>query len=160
MIPLNAKPSAGFRFSDWSPNVTNPADIATTVFMDTSKTVTVNFVACACATDVSNSIGVTLRDPPDSPITQDVHLVTLTNNSPATIRGPISLVLDNLTENVTLSNASGSTILMLPADSGYVNAPVPQLAPGHSTTFPLLFVNPDNVPITYTTRVLTGPGSR
>ena len=49
---------------------------------------------------------------------------------------------------------------MLLANSGHVNAPVPQLALGHHTTFPLLFVNPDNVPITYTTRVLTGPGSR
>ena len=60
--------------------------------MDTSKTVTASFVACVCAADVSNSVVVTRRDAPDCPITQEIHMVTLTNISAATIKGPVSLV--------------------------------------------------------------------
>jgi hypothetical protein len=159
VIPVKATPNPGFRFTGWSPNVTDPAKLSTTVFMDTSQTVTANFQACACAVDVSTSIGIRISDALGSTHHQ-VQIATLTNNSANTISGPFSLVLDNLTDNVTLSNASGSTLLMVPAGSPYIDAPLKQLKPGQWTTFTLLFANPDGADFSYTTRVLAGPGAR
>jgi hypothetical protein len=160
VIPLKATPGPGFRFTDWSSNVANPGKISTTVFMNASQTVTANFAVCACANDVSGSVDVTMRDPIDQNTKRYVQIVTLTNNSSGTIAGPISLVLDDLPEGVMLSNLSGYTSLMLPAGSAYIDTPVPQLAPGQSITFPLLFTNPGRIPLSLMTRVLAHSGSR
>jgi hypothetical protein len=101
-----------------------------------------------------------MRDPIDQNTKRYVQIVTLTNNSSGTIAGPISLVLDDLPEGVMLSNLSGYTSLMLPAGSAYIDTPVPQLAPGQSITFPLLFTNPGRIPLSLMTRVLAHSGSR
>jgi len=96
--------------------------------------------------------GVTLN-----PITKRyVQTVTLTNNSAATLSGPISLVLNALTAGVTLWNASGTTNLMLPAGSSYINAAT-NLAPGQSIALQLQFTNSGNVAFSYSPRVLAGP---
>jgi hypothetical protein len=84
--------------------------------------------------------------------------VTITNASAAAIVGPISLVLDNLSVNATLLNASGTTQWLVPLGSPYVNA-ANGLAPGGSVTLGLQFADPTNAAITYTTRVLAGPGA-
>jgi hypothetical protein len=95
-----------------------------------------------------------------NPITRRyVQTVTLKNNSAATITGPISLVLDNLSPNVTLYNASGTTNLVTPAGSPYINANV-NLAPGVSVTVQLQFTNPGNIVFDYVPRVLAGTGAR
>lgn len=160
VIALTATPSAGFRFSDWSPNVTDPADPSTTVFMDVSKTVVANFVLCTCATDVTSAVGMTYSGVTLNPITRRyVQTVTMKNNTASAITGPLSLVLDNLTANVTLFNPAGTTDAMQPAGSPYVNASV-NLAPGQSVGVQLQFVNPGNIPFTYQARVLAGPGLR
>jgi List-Bact-rpt repeat protein len=160
VVALTAIPSAGYRFTDWSANVVTPGAISTTVVMSASQTVTAHFAACTCAVDPGKSIAVTLRDVPDHETGPDVWLATLTNNSAAAIVGPISLVFDNLSAGVTLSNATGSTALMLPGGSPYIDAALLRLAPGQSIMFPVLFTNPDNVAFTYDTRVLVGAGSR
>jgi len=90
----------------------------------------------------------------------DVQIVTLKNNTAATNAGPISLVLDDLSENVTLSNISGYTALMLPADSVYIDIPLHSLTPGQTLTIPLVFANPDGIDVTFDIRVLAGPDSR
>lgn len=160
VIPLRATPNAGFRFTDWSSNVTDPLSATTTVFMDATKTVTAYFALCACAVDVTSSIKITLRDVEDNGSTR-VILVTMTNISSSTIDGPISLVLDNLPAGVMLVHATGATALMAPANSPYIDAPARSLEPGRSTRFPLLFEGTTvDEPVIFDTRVLTGPGAR
>ena len=160
VVALRATPSAGYRFTDWSQNVTSPGDPSTTVFMNASQTVTANFAACACAADVTSAIGVTYGSVTVNRTRQRYsQAVTLTNNSAAAIAGPISLVLDNLTAGVTLDNAHGDTVLMAPAGSPYRNAKV-NLAPGQRMVIKLQFTGPGDVAISYQPRVLTGPGSR
>jgi hypothetical protein len=160
VMPLGATPSAGFRFTGWSPNVINPGDPSTTVVMNASQTVTANFALCECAVDVTGSLGITYSGVTLNAMTRRyVQTVTLRNNAAATITGPISLVLDKLSPNVALYNASGTTALVLPAGSPYVNAST-NLATGQSVALQLQFTNPGNVVFSYDARVLAGPGSR
>ncbi len=160
VVALKAAPNAGFSFTGWSQNVTSPGQPSTTVVMNTSQTVTATFAACTCAADVSSVIGITRGGVTLNPITRRyVQTVTLRNNAAATIMGPISLALDNLSPNVTLFNASGATALMLPAGSPYVNANT-DLAAGQSVAVQLQFTNSGNIVFSYDARVLAGPGSR
>jgi hypothetical protein len=160
VIPLKATPNVGFRFTEWSANVTNPLAPSTNVFMNTTKTVTAYFAACGCASDVTSSFDITLRDIEDNG-SKRVILVTMTNKTSATIAGPISLVFDNLPAGVTLANATGTTVLMAPANSPYIDVPAKDLEPGRSTKFPLLFEGTTvDEPVLFDTRVLTGPGAR
>lgn len=158
VIALAATPNPGYRFLEWSNNVANAGDPATTVFMDGSQTVTASFFACACATDVTATMGVASGAVARAKKRQ-LQTVIVTNNSSNTVNGPISLVLDRLTENVTLSNANGETVLMVPAGSPYVNTRA-TLAPGQSVAFQLQFDHPGSVDISFTARVLAGAGSR
>ena len=126
--------------------------------MNAAQTVTANFAACECAANVIGSIGITYGGVTVNPMTRRyVQTVTLKNNSTATIAGPISLVLDKLSPNVTLYNASGNTALVLPANSPYINANT-SLAAGQSVALQLQFTNPGNIVFSYDARVLAGPG--
>ena len=112
------------------------------------------------AADVSGSVSLTFGGFTFNPIARRyVQKVTLTNASPATIGGPVSLVLDNLSGNATLFNATGSTLLVLPAGSPYIDANV-TLSAAQSTTVTLQFNNPSNAAIAYDPRVLAATGSR
>jgi hypothetical protein len=160
VVALNAIPNPGFRFATWSNNAANPAQAATTIVVQSSQSVTASFEACACARESTSAFGITPGGVTLNPITRRyVQTVTLRNNSGATITGPISLVLDNLTVGVALWNATGTTSLMLPAGSRYINTAA-NLAPGQSVSLQLQFTNPGNVVFSYDPRVLAGPGSR
>jgi Divergent InlB B-repeat domain len=160
VVALTATAKPGFTFSSWSSNVANPGAASTAVFMNTSQTVVAEFVPCLCAADVTSLVGIAYGGVTLNPMTRRyVQTVTLKNNSADTLSGPISLVLDNLTANVTVYNASGMTSVMPPAGSPYVNANV-SLAPGQSVNVQLQFVNPGNIPFSYAARTLAGPGSR
>jgi hypothetical protein len=160
VVSIKAVANPGFRFVNWSPNVTAPNQPVTTVFMDQSKTVLATFEVCNCAQDVTLSMGVTFGAFTLNPITgRYVQTVTLTNNSGGTITGPISLVLDNLSANASLFNATGTTAVVLPAGSPYLDSAT-TLANGQSVGLTLQFTNPTNAAITYSARVLAGPGSR
>jgi len=160
VVPLAATPNTGFRFTGWSPNVTNPADASTTIVMNASQTVTANFAPCECPVDVTSSLGITYGGVTLNPMTRRyVQTVTLKNNSAVTVVGPISLVLDKLSPNVTVYNSSGTTALVLPAGSPYMNANT-NLAPGQSVALQLQFINTGNIVFSYDARVLAGPGSR
>jgi trimeric autotransporter adhesin len=116
-------------------------------------------VPCECATDVSHSVTVTRSGYVLNLGTgRYAQTVTVTNNSASTIAGPISLVLDSLSSNAALFDATGTTdSLQPPAGSPYITTNV-TLAPGQLATFGLQFTNPTRAAITYTTRVLAGPG--
>ena len=160
VVALRATPNPGFRFTQWSPNVTDAGDPTTTVFMNQSQIVTANFAACDCAVDVTGRIGLTFGGFTLNPVTKRyVQTVTLRNNSATPIAGPVSLVLDGLSTNATLFNPTGTTLLMLPAGSPYVDTGV-TLAPGQSVAIVLQFTNPSNDVITYEARVLAGAGAR
>ena len=161
IIAVAATPNPGFRFANWSANVTSPGAPATTIVMTGPKTVTATFVACNCATDVTAGVVVTLGGISYNPFSKRYsQIVTLQNNTAGPITGPLSLVLDNLSSNATLANPSGSTVLMLPSGSPYANASASSLAAGASVSITIHFTNPTDTPISYTTRVLAGPGSR
>lgn len=90
--------------------------------------------------------------------------VTLTNNGPNAAPLAISLVLDNLTQGVTLSNADGQTQNRAPIGSPYKNAEfsgelIPPVAAGKSVVIELQFQSTSST-IDYTPRVLVGPGTR
>ena len=160
-IALTATPNAGYRFAGWSSNVVNPGSSSTTVVMNTAQVVTATFDTCACATNVTSSIGVTYSGVTINPMTRRyVQTVTLKNNSTSSIAGPISLVLDQLTPNVSLYNATGTTTALLPLGSPYVNVTTVNLAAGQSISIQLQFTNPGNVTFTYVPRMLAGPGLR
>lgn len=92
-----------------------------------------------------------------------VQTVSLKNVTAASIQGPLSLVLDGLSSNAGLFNKSGTSSCAAPLVSPFINANlgVPNtLAPNQTVTLTLEFTNPSNQGITYTTRVLTGAGSR
>ena len=158
---VTATANPGFQFSTWQGNVAAPDNATTTVVMNQSQTITAVFVPCGCAADVSTSISVTRGGYVLNPGTgRFVQTDTLTNNSANTITGPISLVLDSLSPDATLFNATGTTdTLEPPAGSPYINAAV-TLAPGQSVPIQLQFTDATRGAVTYNTRVLAGPGLR
>jgi hypothetical protein len=88
--------------------------------------------------------------------------VIITNSGTAPIVGPMSLVLDGLT-NATLVNANGTTVATSPVGSPYISVGLGvtgTLARGQSATVVLQFYDPSFLAITYTSRVLAGPGIR
>jgi hypothetical protein len=117
-----------------------------------------------CATNVTNQVGVARGSFRFNRSTRRyVQTVTLNNVSDCPIQGPMSLVLDNLSSNAALFNATGYTNCVPPLDSPYINVNVGSdnvLSPGESVTVVLDFQNPSNRGITYNTRVLAGPGAR
>jgi hypothetical protein len=162
VVPIRALPTYGYQFGGWSANVTDASNPSTTVVMDASKTVIASFIYCGCALDVSSSIKVTRGGLTLNPVTgRYAQTITLANVSPTTITGPISLVLDSLSNNATLYNATGMTdALEPPSGSPYANATTGNLLAGGSVSFALQFSDPTHTTITYSTRVLAGPGSR
>mgnify|MGYP000922524477 CR=1 FL=1 len=68
----------------------------------------------------------------------------------AIVQQPVSIVLDNLSNNANLFNKSGSTSCAAPVGAPYVDV--------NGTTATLEFTNPTNAGITYNLRILAGPG--
>jgi hypothetical protein len=82
--------------------------------------------------------------------------VTVTNSTANTLSGPFFVVIDGLSANATLANATGATTNYAPLGRPYIQVPVSSLAPGASANVTLQFANPTNAAITYTTRLLNG----
>ena len=158
---VTAIANPGYQFSSWSGSVAAPTNAATVVIMNQAETITAIFVPCGCAADVSALITVTRSGFVLNPVSgRYSQTVTVTNNSASTIIGPISLVLDSLTDSATLFNAAGTTdTLELPAGSPFLTANA-GLAAGQHISFALQFSDPSHAAISYNTRVLTGPGVR
>lgn len=87
---------------------------------------------------------------------QFVQQVNVRNDSSSLVAGPIHLVLDGLSTNATLANASGTTSIRPPFNSPYLTV-IPAtatLAPGASATIVLQFTNPSMAAISYSARPL------
>lgn len=92
-----------------------------------------------------------------------VQTLTLRNASAQAIAGPVSLVLDALPAGVTLAGATGTTTSVAPLGSPFLGLDVGAdgaLTPNETLTLNVEFANPANLSITYTPRVLAGPGGR
>ncbi len=85
--------------------------------------------------------------------------VSITNVTSNAIPGPVGYVLDNLSSNATVYNATGVTAAQLPAGSPYINQSQ-TLAAGGTLTFTVQFTDPTMTGISYTPRVLSGSVSR
>jgi Divergent InlB B-repeat domain len=159
VVSLVAISNPGYTFTGWSGNVSLPANASTALVMAEPQTVTANFALCNCVVDVSNYVTVIRGPIVLNPISKRyAQTITVTNSSASTIIGPVSLVLDNLSANATLFNATGTTdTLEPPAGSPYISASG-NLAPGQMDSFSLQFNDPTNTTISYSTRVLAGPG--
>jgi hypothetical protein len=110
----------------------------------------------ACAQDVTRSVAITRSGYGYNFATRRfVQTVTLRNATAHAIAGPLALALDSLTNGVTLYNPAGATGCALPAGSPYgaINADLPA---GGTLSFSLQFINPSQVGITYSARVLAG----
>jgi hypothetical protein len=109
----------------------------------------------ACATDVTVQFKVTptgFRF--DNGTQQFLQTVTLQQLTLTPIQLPISLVLDNLSSDAALANKTGNTTCASPTGSPYINLPT------GSTSVTLQFNDPTKGSITYTPRVVMGPGTR
>jgi hypothetical protein len=159
IVSLAAMPNPGYYFSGWSGNVSFPTNASTTLVMLEPQNVTANFVPCSCAADVTSLVNIT-RGPYLLNIAAGkiFQTVTLTNNSEFTITGPISLVLDALSGNAALANVIGFTVVNPPLGSPFLYVNVTRLAPGQSASVSLQFTDPTRAAISYTPRVLAGPG--
>jgi hypothetical protein len=69
-------------------------------------------------------------------------------------------VLDGLSSNATLTNASGTTNCAVPAGRALIASDRTTLAPRASVVFQLHFSNPTKAAITYTPVVLAGLDAR
>jgi len=117
----------------------------------------------SCAADSTSSVGITRGGFRLNNTTQRyVQSIALKNTSITPITGPISLVLDGLSANATLFGANGVTACAAPLGSPFFNLSVSggTLAPGATATASLQFTNPSNQGITYSTRILSGAGTR
>jgi CSLREA domain-containing protein len=161
LVNLSATPNTGYMFAGWTGNVAAPNSASTYIYLTGPQTITANFNSCGCAIDVSGSVSVTRGGFVLNPASgRYAQTVTVTNVSAAAITGPISLVLDGLSANAALFNATGLTdSLDPPAGSPYLNSAA-SLAPGQSAMFALQFTDLTKTAITYGTRVLAGPGAR
>jgi hypothetical protein len=158
-VIVTATPNPGYYFDYWlQDSELQLEDSSVGVIMNSPVTIEAIFFPCGCAADVTNSVTVTPGPIILNPVTRRyAQTVTVKNNSANTLAAPISLVLQNLTEAVALYNEYGTTTYTTPRLSPFVISNV-SLAPGQSTSFALQFLNPANAAITYTTRVLAGPG--
>jgi CSLREA domain-containing protein len=117
-------------------------------------------VTSPCATDISSSVSVTRSGDVYNFGTQRFYqTVTLTNNSVSAISGPVSLVLEGLSSNASLFNATGNTTCAAPLGSPYINVTTGSVAPGASVSVVLQFKDPTKATITYSTGVLAGSGT-
>jgi hypothetical protein len=128
-----------------------------------SNTGTMTVTILSCAANISST--VTLSQGPikvDKKTGRSAQAVTL-KNSDGAAAGPVSLVLDALTPNVSLFGGSGTTACAAPLGSAYINVDVGGdglFSSREKATVTLEFLNPSGQPITYTPRVLAGVGAR
>jgi hypothetical protein len=87
-----------------------------------------------------------------------VQKVIVRNTSSMPLPGPIAVALDNLSPDVTLTNASGVTSASAPVGSPYLIVPgtAAGLAPGASTVAALQFEDAGDTVPSYNPRVLSG----
>jgi uncharacterized membrane protein len=137
--------------------VTNPF---TTACNDPNEGVVVSPVIGACATDVTSQVKIGFGPLKPAGGANFWQIVTLTNIGSVPLPGRLSFVIDNLSANAALANATGNTACATPGGHPYEDSFI-ALSPGGSVMQTLLFSDPSLVPITYSAwRVLAGPNPR
>lgn len=157
---VSAVANPGSSFDGWSGPNANECTRGS-VLMNIDKSCTATFTQVqSCALDISGSLSLSRSGYTFNFSTNRfLQTVTLTNTSASTISGPVSIALDSLPIAVSLFNKAGLTACN-PVGSPYINAGFVSLAPGASYSVVLQFSDPSKAAITYTTRVLAGPGTR
>ena len=131
------------------------------VLLDDSALLFSTAPAPSCAENVNSRVGVARQGYLYNPVTRRFsQTVRITNTSTTAITGPFALVLDNLSPNATLFNATGTTSCAAPAGRPFVASSATSLAPGATLSFVLQFTNPTRQAITYNTRVLAADAAR
>jgi uncharacterized repeat protein (TIGR01451 family) len=131
---------------------------------NTAAVTTVVSPPSTCAANVTGSVtiipsGPVIFNPRSGTYVQTVSLKV--NGAP--IQGPVSFVLDNLTAGATVVGAAGMTVCASPVGSPYVNVsigPDGVMSMGERISVKLAFQAPIGTTITYTPRILAGPGTR
>jgi len=114
-----------------------------------------------CAADVTGQTAITRGGFRYNRTNQHyTQTMTMKNNGPSTLTGPISVALDNVPATATLFNTSGATSCNPPAGSFYLDFAAASLAPGASVTATIEFINTAGTGIMYDARVLAGLGRR
>lgn len=118
-----------------------------------------------CAQDVTSQVQITRSGFRYNRTTGLFALIgSVTNTSGSPIPGPISLVVDNLSTNASLYGISGDTLCAAPQGSPYTNIGAvgegQTLAPGAAISGAINFIDSAQTGITYSLRVLAGPGGR
>jgi glucose/arabinose dehydrogenase len=117
-----------------------------------------------CATDVTSQLEARFSRFTYRPmLRRSVQTITLTNTGSTDIEGPFSLVLDNLTDGISLIGRTGNTSCTTPAGSPYITLNQPEdniLSPGETISVKVRFKNPERSRIKYQLRVLAGNGER
>jgi uncharacterized protein (TIGR03118 family) len=85
--------------------------------------------------------------------------VTLHNNSGTSLNGLFFLIVDGLPKKVRLRNAAGFTQAHGKTGDPFAEIDLSALAAGQSVSFTLLFSNPKNKAVHFTTIVLAGTGT-
>jgi hypothetical protein len=124
-----------------------------------TATIALTITSSSCAANITATIEVSGQGPKVNKKTgRYMQSVTLKNSGGA-VAGPISLVLDNLSANASLFNASGTTACVTPSGRPYVNVDVRNngvFATRERAVVTLEFTNPSGEAITYTPLVLAG----
>jgi hypothetical protein len=115
--------------------------------------------ATGCALNAGGQISVTAGGFQYNHATQSfVQTVTLNNNGPQAVSGPILLALDGLSSNATLRSAAGVTQCDAPLGSPWITVAGGALGAGQSESVALTFYDPTVQAIHYSARVLHGIG--
>ncbi len=107
------------------------------------------------AADVSTLVSVSLSGFEYNKVSELYRqTVTVTNTSATSIPGPINVVVETLSADASVHNSAGTTSWFAPG-SPYVTR-AGSLASGQSVTIPILFSDPTNQAIAWTTEVNAG----
>lgn len=132
-------------------SVTNQASVSNASDVDLSNNIATDVTIINPIVNVSNKVKVTQTGLTRNRATGVWSgTMTMTNTSSSPISGPIQVVLHNLPGGVTMLYAA------LRNGDPYVTASPGTLAPGQSANMTILFLNPNNVFISYTTEVDSG----
>jgi Big-like domain-containing protein len=126
-------------------------------------TITPATLPCAPPVDVTARVKLNLNRPRlDAVPGHFSERIRIENRTGAPITGPVSFVLDGLTEGTTIPGASGFTDCASPTGSPFITVDLGDgvLNDRERLEFVVEFVNERATAITYTARVLAGPGSR
>jgi hypothetical protein len=157
------------------PAVMNPASVAyvPTALNDSGQFVasegsTIHYLVTPsgpCGQDVTSQVQISRTGFRFNHATGRFDLIgSVTNTSASPIAGPISLVVDNLSSNASLFSVSGSTLCAAPQGSPYMNigniGAGQTFDPGASISGAISFIDPSMAGISYSLRVIAGPGGR